>query len=108
MFTEDGEWTHSHGIIREIMEAQAASSGIPLHTRQSSWSTYEEKFIDAACEIRQSGITHGIFGDIDIERHKSWEEKVCAAASIIPVLPLLAGTGSMSSLPLDLRNSLLQ
>ncbi len=94
MFTEGGERTRSHGIIREIIEAQAASLGIPLHTRQSSWSAYEEKFIDAACEIRKSDITHGIFGDIDIERHKSWEEKVCAAASIIPVLPLWQGQRS--------------
>jgi uncharacterized protein (TIGR00290 family) len=34
------------------------------------------------------GITRGLFGDIDLQPHRDWEEKVCAAAGIEAVLPL--------------------
>lgn len=36
----------------------------------------------------RAGFTHGVFGDIDLQAHRDWEEKVCAAASVTPVLPL--------------------
>lgn len=39
-------------------------------------------------KLEQTGIKAGVFGDIDLEEHRQWEEKVCAAAGITAHLPL--------------------
>ncbi len=88
MFIEDGVRTRSHGLDRAVIEAQADSLGISLITRNCSWSTYEKKFVEAAQECRETDCTHGVFGDINIEPNRLWEEKVCAAAMVEPCLPL--------------------
>ena len=33
-------------------------------------------------------LTHAVFGDIDLQAHRDWEEKVCATAGLTAVLPL--------------------
>ena len=33
-------------------------------------------------------LTHVIFGDIDLQAHRDWEEKVCTNAGLTAVLPL--------------------
>jgi uncharacterized protein (TIGR00290 family) len=45
-------------------------------------------FIAALRELGEAGVEAGVFGDIDIEEHRQWEEKVCAAAGITAHLPL--------------------
>src|SRR5690606_7019280 len=61
---------------------------IELHFYETSWKTYEEKFIATLRAARSEGITHAVFGDIDLEAHREWEEKVCAAAGVTAHLPL--------------------
>ncbi len=39
-------------------------------------------------EFTSRGIRAGIFGDIDIEDHRKWEERVCGAAGLSASLPL--------------------
>ena len=39
-------------------------------------------------ELRSRGIEIVIFGDIDLQAHREWEEKVCAAAGLTAYLPL--------------------
>ena len=75
-------------MARDILQAQAASLGIPLATRTASWSEYEPVFITALQELKQAGVEAGVFGDIDLEDHRLWEEKVCQAAGIEAHLPL--------------------
>jgi uncharacterized protein (TIGR00290 family) len=38
--------------------------------------------------LRTEGFKAGVFGDIDLQAHRDWEEKVCKEAGIMPVLPL--------------------
>ncbi len=33
-------------------------------------------------------LTHAIFGDIDLQAHRDWEEKVCKNVGLTAVLPL--------------------
>jgi uncharacterized protein (TIGR00290 family) len=70
------------------MQAQADALGIPLVMRQASWTDYESVFTDQLHRFAAEGITHGLFGDIDLQAHRDWEEKVCDAAGIAAVLPL--------------------
>ncbi len=50
-----------------------------LITKQASY---------ACCAVRANNVRAGVFGDIDIDDHRAWEEKVCAAAAIKACLPL--------------------
>jgi uncharacterized protein (TIGR00290 family) len=70
------------------MRAQADALGIPLVMRNASWTTYEAVFTEQLRAFAAQGVTHGLFGDIDLQPHRDWEEKVCAAAGIEAVLPL--------------------
>jgi uncharacterized protein (TIGR00290 family) len=85
---ESGASSRSHGVPPELLAAQAAALGAEIRFYETSWKTYEEKFIAmlrAACD---DGIAHAVFGDIDLIAHREWEEKVCAQAGIAACLPL--------------------
>ena len=88
MLQEDGRHSRSHGLHVEILQAQARSLNLPLTTRATSWDNYEETFIAALRDLAAGGIQAAVFGDIDIDHHREWEEKVCAAAELTPHLPL--------------------
>ncbi len=86
---EEGKISRSHGIPLPILQAQADAAKLSLHTFPSSWNDYEEKFITSLKYGKKAhGITHAIFGDIDLNEHKAWEEKVCITAGLRPLLPL--------------------
>ena len=88
MFTEDGERSRSHGLSRQVLEAQAAAVGLPLLSRSATWDDYEAAMIDLLSEARSLGATAAVFGDIDIPRHRYWEEMVCERAGLAAQLPL--------------------
>jgi uncharacterized protein (TIGR00290 family) len=39
-------------------------------------------------QCRVQGITHGVFGDIDLEGHLEWVQKTCEKSGIVAVHPL--------------------
>ncbi len=88
MFTEDGQRSRSHGLSRGVLAAQAAALGLPLLSRSATWGDYEPAFVDLLREARQLGAATAVFGDIDITRHRQWEENVCAQAELTAWLPL--------------------
>ena len=88
MFTEDGQRSRSHGLAREVIEAQAAALSVPLLSANASWDDYEVAFVELLGRARALGATTAVFGDIDIPRHREWEEKVAAAAGLTAMLPL--------------------
>ncbi|HZX27990.1 MAG TPA: diphthine--ammonia ligase [Telluria sp.] len=85
---EDGTRSRSHGVPPALIRAQADALGIPLRFYETTWATYEEKFVQLLREAHANGIRGAIFGDIDLEPHREWEEKVCARAGLAPSLPL--------------------
>ena len=88
MFDETGERSRSHALPPHLVQAQADALGLPLVMRHASWSDYEAVFTDQLHTFARQGITHGLFGDIDLQPHRDWEEKVCAGAGLTAVLPL--------------------
>ncbi|MDZ4815619.1 MAG: diphthine--ammonia ligase [Verrucomicrobiota bacterium] len=88
MLHEDGTRNRSHGLRRAVLEAQSISLGIPMLTRNATWGGYREQFLSAIGYLSHSGIKSGVFGDIDLQDHRDWEEKVCAEVGVLPVLPL--------------------
>jgi diphthine-ammonia ligase len=88
MFQEDEEVSKSHALPLKVVQAQADRLGIPLMIRGAGWNDYEMKFIDAMDECKKAGITHGIFGDIDLVGHLEWVQKTCSKSNIVPIHPL--------------------
>lgn len=88
MFDEGGERSRSHALPPALMQAQADALGLPLVMRSAGWADYEAVFTDQLRAFAAQGLTHGLFGDIDLQPHRDWEEKVCAAAGLQAALPL--------------------
>ncbi len=88
MLEETGERSRSHGLPTTILRAQAASLGIPLETRPTTWDDYEENFLDVIGGLTEQGVQAGVFGDIDLEAHREWTERVCSSAGLRAFSPL--------------------
>ncbi|MCL6614408.1 MAG: diphthine--ammonia ligase [Firmicutes bacterium] len=88
MLDETGARSHSHRLPRSLLEKQGESLGLPVVFRAASWSGYEAEFLAALREIEAKGVQAGVFGDIDLESHRAWVHRTCAAAGITPYHPL--------------------
>lgn len=86
---ETGKISRSHGIPESILKAQSAAAELPIYLVSSSWQEYEQHFTAALQQLRETyAVTHAVFGDIDLQAHRDWEEKVCNSAELTAVLPL--------------------
>lgn len=88
MFTEDGQRSRSHGLRPDIVAAHAERLGVTSLTARCSWDTYTEEFTRMLASAAALGVTRVIFGDIMGDAHRAWDERVCAAHGLTPVLPL--------------------
>lgn len=88
MLDENGARSRSHGLRPEVLIAQAQAMNLPLHTGHASWTTYENVFIEQLQRLHDEGVTAAVFGDIDLEPHREWEEKVCDRVGLRTCLPL--------------------
>jgi diphthine-ammonia ligase len=89
ILNEDGKISRSHGIPSSILQQQAQAANLPIQLISSSWQTYEQNFIQALNTLtKEYQLTHAVFGDIDLQEHRDWEEKVCATANLQAELPL--------------------
>ena len=86
--SEDGQRSRSHGIKATVLALQAEAIGIPLIQVMTSWENYEENFKKAVGELKNKGIEGGVFGDMDLEEHREWVERVCSEVGIKAFLPL--------------------
>jgi uncharacterized protein (TIGR00290 family) len=88
MLEETGERSRSHGVPLALHQQQARALGLELVAPRASWKDYERVFVETLTRLRAEGHTRAIFGDIDLEPHREWEERVCREAGIEPFLPL--------------------
>ncbi|HUK78058.1 MAG TPA: diphthine--ammonia ligase [Thermoleophilia bacterium] len=89
MTEPDGRRTKSHALPVSLIRRQAAALGVPLVVRGASWDDYEAAFLDGLAEVRDDhGLGVGVFGDIDLQPHRDWVERVCEQAGLHACLPL--------------------
>ncbi len=89
VLNEYGDRSRSHGITKEILEAQANALGLPIHFFESTWNDYEQLYIQNLKSLTKTyEVNAAVFGDIDIASHRAWEEKVSNEANIKAILPL--------------------
>ena len=93
MFDESGERSRSH----------AHPAGADARAGRRRWAFRWSSAAPAGpttrpCSREQlrafaaQGLTHGLFGDIDLQPHRDWEEKVCAAAGLQRRAAAVAGS----------------
>ena len=82
------EISSSHRIDEETIKAQAESIGIDYVIGKAAFDDYEKVFVSTLENFKKQGINYGIFGDIDLDEHRQWEERVCGSADMEAVLPL--------------------
>lgn len=79
-----------HGLEAQLLDLQAKLIGIPLIQKEVSpdMDQYEEEFKQAVSELRATGIRQMVFGDVYLEEHKTWVDRVCGELEIEPIEPL--------------------
>lgn len=81
--------SRSNGVSRDILLRQADALGIPIICFPTSWQTYEDQLILNLSEAREKyQLDCCVFGDIDIIRHREFEEHASAKAGLESILPL--------------------
>ncbi|WP_341839641.1 diphthine--ammonia ligase [Chitinophaga caseinilytica] len=89
VLNENGQISRSHGLPPQILQQQAAALGLPVLLQPSTWQAYESHFVASLRQLKSAhNATAAVFGDIDLQPHRDWEEKVCAAAGLKTLLPL--------------------
>lgn len=88
MLSENGTHSRSHHLSIAMLKAQAEAMKIPIMQRQATWGGYEEEFKKALTFFKKDGIQTGVFGDIDVQEHRDWVERVCSESGLSAILPL--------------------
>lgn len=88
MCSPDGKHSGSHGIKSELIKQQASCLGLAIIQQAVDKKGYEHNFKQVISNLKNEGITAGIFGDIYLQAHRDWIDRVCAEMDITPVFPL--------------------
>lgn len=86
-FVHEGR-VRSHGVGVDVVRLQAELAGIPLVQVETSWEDYEENFKKAVRSLVPLGVKGVIFGDLYLDDHRRWVERVCGELGVEAVEPL--------------------
>ena len=77
-----------HGTEARLIQLQSQALGIPLLQKETTWDGYEQEFKEAVRSLVPSGVKGMVFGDIYLQEHKDWVERVCGELGIEAMEPL--------------------
>jgi len=81
-----------HAVRRELLEAQAAAAGLPLHVLPLPWpcsnEQYESIMRTATEGFVADGFTHLAFGDLFLEEVRRYREDRLAGMGLEPLFPI--------------------
>jgi uncharacterized protein (TIGR00290 family) len=81
-----------HAVRRELLEAQAAAAGLPLHVVPLPWpcsnEQYESIMRAAIAGFVADGFTHVAFGDLFLEDVRNYRETRLAGTGLEPLFPI--------------------
>lgn len=81
-----------HAVRRSLVDAQAASTGLPLWTvpipSPCPNDIYEERMRAAVTRARAEGFTHVAFGDLFLEDVRRYREDRLSGTGLDPIFPL--------------------
>lgn len=88
MANANGKHSRSHHLGATLLQRQAKAMGLKLVQTRASWNNYETNYKQSLAKLKKLGVTTGVFGDIDLQIHRDWVERVCKDCAIDPLLPL--------------------
>ena len=88
MFSPENGTSRSHGLPRQLLTDQANALGLALHVGYAGWSDYEQEFKRCLSALVSDGIELAVFGDIFLDDHRHWVERVCSEAGCDALEPL--------------------
>jgi diphthine-ammonia ligase len=77
-----------HGTEARLIQLQSQAIGIPLLQKEASRDGYESDFKDAVRSLIPDGAEGMVFGDIYLQEHRDWVERVCGELGIEAIEPL--------------------
>lgn len=77
-----------HGVKSELISLQAQAIDVPIVQPRVTKDDYEQEFKKAILELKELGIRGAVFGDIELQEHRDWIERVCGELGVEPILPL--------------------
>jgi len=77
-----------HGVGPAMIRLQAELAGIPLIQRKVATEDFEWEFKETVGSLLDGGVGGMIFGDIYLEPHREWAERVCGEMGIVAHEPL--------------------
>jgi len=85
----DGRDSVSHGLSANIIQRQASLIGIPLLQKAMPQKGYTDAFKVLVEELKaKEGIEGIVFGDIYLQEHRDWIDKVCGELKMEAILPI--------------------
>ena len=81
--------TFGHGERTEMMILQGEALNIPVHFIECTYENYTNQFVQALQTMKSEFKITGIaFGDLYLDEHREWGEKVASAAEVDALYPL--------------------
>lgn len=81
-----------HAVRRELLQAQADATGLPLHVVPLPWpcsnEQYEAIMKTAVAGFVQDGYTHAAFGDLFLEDVRQYRVDKLAGSGLEPLFPI--------------------
>lgn len=77
-----------HGTEARLIQLQSHALGIPVLQKETTWDGYEQEFKEAVRSLISGGTEGMVFGDIYLQEHKDWAERVCHDLGIKAIEPL--------------------
>lgn len=87
MVNFDG-YSKSHGLKSSLIAQQASALDMEIVQHPTDDKGYEANFKLVIERLKQEGVTGGVFGDIYLQVHRDWIERVCSEMHIQPFFPL--------------------
>ena len=91
-FNEEFDRVAMHAVRRELVEAQAAATGLPLIPVMLPYpcsnEVYEERMKAAISEARAAGVTHIAFGDLFLEDIREYRIRLLEGTGVEPLFPV--------------------
>ncbi len=86
MMEADGVTSRAHALPLELLEQQATALSLPFLAQPAE--DYKRAYLDALATLKNHGINDAVFGDIDLQAHKDWQEEIGELADFTMHFPL--------------------
>lgn len=81
--------TFGHGERTEMIKLQGEALNIPVHFIECTYENYTSQFVNVVEYLKnQLNVTGIAYGDLYLDEHREWGEKVAAAADVEALYPL--------------------